>query len=74
MVANTSYTRAKSTHYVYKMMPTHGSMLLSFTMKSSKHHSVGTRSGATIDAYNLSDLFNSLGFDTQCHDNKTHMH
>ena len=46
-------------------------LLLSFTMKSSKHHSVVIRSGATIDAYNLSDLFNSLGFDTQCHDSIT---
>ena len=71
VVANTSYTRAKSTQYVYKMMPKHGGIAVIINNEGFKPP-LGTRSGATIDAYNLSNLFNSLGFDTQCHDNKTH--
>ena len=73
MVANTSYTRAKTTHYVYKMIPKHCAFGIAVIINNEEFKApLATRSGATIDAYNLSNLFNNLGFDTQCHDNKTH--
>ena len=66
-------TRAKTMHYIYEMRlrTKHCGVAVIINNEEFKAP-LETRSGSTIVAHNLSNLFNSIGFDTQCHKNKSH--
>ena len=61
----------KNTQRIYKMKSKPCGISVIINNEEFTETSLKYRSGSSIDAHKLKDLFNYLGFVTQCHNNKT---
>ena len=71
MTANTNIN-ATNRQRIYKMESKPCGIAIIINNEEFKI-SLESRSGSSLDAHKLWDLFNYLGFVTQCHNNKTHI-